>query len=213
MEKEISLPLTIQKETIRDYLGERIFIEEVYQRITRPGITIGLAWTPLGGATLTVESSLVPGKGGLKLTGSLGDVMVESANIALSWVRSTGASYGIEESIYEKNFIHLHVPAGATPKDGPSAGITMASAMLSLVTGKKIKNRLAMTGEISLIGNVLPVGGIKEKVIAAKRAKVREIILPRENQKDLNEIPEHIKRGITFHLVDKMDDVLEHVFA
>ncbi len=213
LEKEISFPLVVSKDNIRDFLGERIFIEELYQRITRPGITIGLAWTPLGGQTLTVESSIVPGKGSLKLTGSLGEVMSESANIALSWVRSIGSSYGVDKSIYEKNFVHLHVPAGATPKDGPSAGITMASAMLSLVTGKKIKNRLAMTGEISLIGNVLPVGGIKEKVIAAKRAKMREVILPKENQKDLNEIPEHIKKGITFHLVEKMDDVLQYVFA
>jgi ATP-dependent Lon protease len=213
LEKELSLPLVLKGENIRDYLGERTFIEEVYQRITRPGITIGLAWTPLGGATLTVESNLIPGKGNLKLTGSLGDVMAESANIALSWVRSVGADMGVEESLYENNFVHLHVPAGATPKDGPSAGITMASAMLSLVTGRKIKSRLAMTGEISLIGNVLPVGGIKEKVIAAKRAKMREIILPKENQKDLNEIPEHIKKGITFHLVEKMDDVLQYVFT
>jgi ATP-dependent Lon protease len=213
LEKDISLPLTIKKDTVRDYLGERSFVEELYQRITRPGITIGLAWTPLGGATLTVESSLVPGKGDLKLTGSLGEVMQESAVIALSWVRSTGKKYEVDESIYENNFIHLHVPAGATPKDGPSAGITMASAMLSLVTGKKIKSRLAMTGEISLIGNVLPVGGIKEKVIAAKRARMREIVLPKENQKDLNEIPDHIKKGITFHLVERMDDVLQHIFA
>jgi ATP-dependent Lon protease len=213
LEKEILLPLTIKKDTIRDYLGERSFVEEVYQRITRPGITIGLAWTPLGGATLTVESNLVPGKGDLKLTGSLGEVMQESAIIALSWVRSTGKEYEVDESVYENNFIHLHVPAGATPKDGPSAGITMASAMLSLVTGKKIKSRLAMTGEISLIGNVLPVGGIKEKVIAAKRARMREIVLPKENQKDLNEIPDHIKKGITFHLVERMDDVLQHIFA
>ena len=213
LEKEIRFPLVLKRENIRDYLGERFFIEEVYQRITRPGITIGLAWTPLGGATLTVESNLIPGKGSLKLTGSLGDVMAESANIALSWVRSIGTSYGVDESLYEKNFIHLHVPAGATPKDGPSAGITMASAMLSLVTGKKIKNRLAMTGELSLIGNVLPVGGIKEKVIAAKRAKMREIILPKENRKDLNEIPEHIKKDISFHLVEKMDDVLQYVFS
>jgi ATP-dependent Lon protease len=213
LEKEIHFPLVLKRENIRDYLGERIFIEEVYQLITRPGITIGLAWTPLGGATLTVESNLIPGKGSLKLTGSLGDVMAESANIALSWVRSIGVSYGVDESLYEKNFIHLHVPAGATPKDGPSAGITMASAMLSLVTGKKIKNRLAMTGELSLIGNVLPVGGIKEKVIAAKRAKMREIIIPKENQKDLNEIPEHIKKGISFYLVEKMDDVLQYVFS
>jgi ATP-dependent Lon protease len=213
LEDEISFPLIIGKNNVRDFLGERSFVEEVYQRITRPGITIGLAWTALGGATLTVESSLVPGKGDLKLTGSLGEVMQESANIALSWVRSTGKKYGVDESIYQKNFIHLHVPAGATPKDGPSAGITMASAMLSLVTGKKIKSRLAMTGEISLIGNVLPVGGIKEKVIAAKRAKMREIILPKENRKDLNEIPDHIKKGITFHLVERMDDVLHYVFA
>ena len=167
----------------------------------------------IGGATLTVESNLIPGKGNLKLTGSLGDVMAESANIALSWVRSVGADMGVDDTLYENNFVHLHVPAGATPKDGPSAGITMASAMLSLVTGRKIKSRLAMTGEISLIGNVLPVGGIKEKVIAAKRAKMREIILPKENQKDLNEIPELIKKGITFHLVEKMDDVLQYVFT
>jgi ATP-dependent Lon protease len=213
LEKEVSLPLVLKGENIRDYLGERTFIEEVYQRITRPGITIGLAWTPLGGATLTVESNLIPGKGSLKLTGSLGDVMAESANIALSWVRSVGSDMGVDESLYESNFIHLHVPAGATPKDGPSAGITMATAMLSLVTKKKIKSRLAMTGELSLIGNVLPVGGIKEKVIAAKRAGMREIILPKENQKDLNEIPEHIKKGISFHLVEKMDDVLQYVFS
>jgi ATP-dependent Lon protease len=213
LEKDIKFPHTIKRETIRDYLGERIFIEEMYQKITRPGITIGLAWTPLGGATLTVESNIIPGKGSLKLTGSLGEVMVESANIALSFVRSIGKQFKVDDSIFEKNFIHLHVPAGATPKDGPSAGITMASAMLSLVTGKKIKSRLAMTGELSLIGNVLPVGGIKEKVIAAKRAQMKEIILPKENQKDLNEIPEHIKKGITFHLVEKMDDVVQCVFA
>jgi ATP-dependent Lon protease len=213
LEQEISLPLVVEKDTVRDYLGERTFVQELQQQITRPGITVGLAWTPLGGATLTVESSLVPGKGSLKLTGSLGEVMQESANIALSWVRATGEKYGVDESIYEKNLIHLHVPAGATPKDGPSAGITMASAMLSLVTGKKIKSRLAMTGEISLIGNVLPVGGIKEKVIAAKRAKIREIVLPKGNQKDLNEIPDNIKKGLSFHLVERMDDVLEHVFG
>jgi len=128
-------------------------------------------------------------------------------------VRSIASEYKVDEKIFEKNYIHLHVPAGATPKDGPSAGITMATAMLSLVTGKKVKNRLAMTGEISLIGNVLPVGGIKEKVIAAKRAGIREIVLPRENRKDLNEIPDHIKKGISFHLVERMRDVVKYVFA
>ena len=213
LEKEITFPYVITKDRIRDYLGERVFIEEISQKIKKPGIAIGLAWTPLGGATLTIESILIPGKGDLKLTGSLGDVMVESANIAFSFVRSVMSKYKVDDKIFENNFIHLHVPAGATPKDGPSAGITMACAMLSLVTGKKIKNRLAMTGELSLIGNVLPVGGIKEKMIAAKRAKMRDIILPKENQKDLNEIPDHIKKGMTFHLVETISDVEKLVFA
>jgi len=213
LEKELKFPYVVKKDSIRDFLGERVFVEEIYQKIKRPGITVGLAWTPLGGATLTVESSLVPGKGTLKVTGSLGDVMTESANIALSWVRSVSPRYGVDDSVYEKNFIHLHVPAGATPKDGPSAGITMASAMLSLVVGKKIKNRVAMTGELSLQGNVLPVGGIKEKVIAAKRARMKEIILPQENRNDLEEIPERIRKGIVFHPVATMEEVLGFLFS
>ena len=202
----------MKKESIKDFLGERIYTEEISKRITKPGIAIGLAWTPLGGETLTVESVLIPGKGDLKLTGSLGEVMQESAKIAFSFVRSIMGRYGVDNDIFEKNFIHLHVPAGATPKDGPSAGITMASAMLSLVTGKLLKNKLAMTGELSLIGNILPVGGIKEKVIAAKRAGMREVILPNGNQKDLNEIPDYIKKGITFHLVSNMNEALKLIF-
>jgi len=213
LESELSFPYTMKKDNIKEFLGERVFGEEVFQKIKRPGIAIGLAWTPLGGVTLTVESILIPGTGDFRLTGSLGDVMKESANIALSFVRSISERFGIDGKVFENNTVHLHVPAGATPKDGPSAGITMASAMLSLVTGKKLKSRLAMTGELSLVGNVLPVGGIKEKMIAAKRAKMREIILPEENKKDLNEIPEHIKKGLSFHLVRTMDDVVEHLFA
>ncbi len=213
LENEIVFPLTVKRDNVKDFIGERVFLEETALRIKRPGIATGLAWTPLGGATLTIESILISGKGGLKLTGSLGDVMVESANIALSFVRSKTGEYKIEGELFENNFIHLHVPAGATPKDGPSAGITMASAMMSLVTGKRIKNRLTMTGELSLIGNVLPVGGIKEKVIAAKRAGMKNIVLPAENRKDLNEIPDYIKKGITFHLVETMDDVVKLVFA
>lgn len=213
LESELSFPYTVKKDNIKEFLGERVFGEEVFQKIKRPGIAIGLAWTPLGGVTLTVESILIPGTGDFRLTGSLGDVMKESANIALSFVRSISERFGIDGKVFENNIVHLHVPAGATPKDGPSAGITMASAMLSLVTGKKLKSRLAMTGELSLVGNVLPVGGIKEKMIAAKRAKMREIILPEENKKDLNEIPEHIKKGLSFHLVRTMDDVVEHLFA
>ncbi|KPJ86800.1 MAG: Lon protease [Spirochaetes bacterium DG_61] len=212
LEKEIDFPYVVNKENLRDFLGERVFIEEISQRIKKPGIAIGLAWTPLGGATLTVESILIPGEGTLKLTGSLGDVMVESANIAFSFVRSVMDRFKVDNNFFEHQFIHLHVPAGATPKDGPSAGITMASAMLSLVTGKKIRNNLTMTGELSLIGNVFPVGGIKEKVIAAKRARMKEIILPSENQKDLSEIPEHIKKGITFHLVETMNEVVKFLF-
>ena len=213
LEGELSFPYTVKKDNIKEFLGERVFVEEMFQKIKRPGIAIGLAWTPLGGVTLTVESILIQGTGDLRLTGSLGDVMKESANIALSFVRSISERYGIDGKVFENNTVHLHVPAGATPKDGPSAGITMASAMLSLVTGKKLKSRLAMTGELSLVGNVLPVGGIKEKMIAAKRAKMREIILPEENKKDLNEIPDHIKKGLSFHLVRTMDDVVEHLFA
>jgi len=213
LEKEISFPFVVKRDILRDFLGERVFIEEISQRIKKPGIAIGLAWTPLGGATLTIESILIPGKGPLKLTGSLGDVMVESANIAFSFVRSTMGKFKVDKKIFDTSFIHLHVPAGATPKDGPSAGITMASAMLSLVTGKKLTNNLAMTGELSLIGNVLPVGGIKEKVIAAKRAKMKDIILPKENQKDLNEIPDYIKKGINFHLVETMNEVVKLIFG
>ncbi|UCB45907.1 MAG: endopeptidase La [Spirochaetota bacterium] len=212
LEKEIRFPYIVKKESIKDFLGERVFVEEISQKIKRPGIAVGLAWTPLGGATLTVESILIPGNEELKLTGSLGDVMKESANIALSFVRSIAKELGVDGNLFEKNIIHLHVPAGATPKDGPSAGITMAAAMLSLVTGKKLKSGLAMTGELSLIGNVLPVGGIKEKMIAAKRASMKEIILPEENRKDLNEIPDYIKKGLTFHLVGTMNDVVQHLF-
>jgi ATP-dependent Lon protease len=212
LEEDLVLPFTVRREHLREYLGERTFPEEGRRKIDRPGLAVGLAWTPLGGETLTVESNLIPGKGSFKLTGSLGEVMQESANIALSYVRSVAPQFSVAPSLFNKNMIHLHVPAGATRKDGPSAGITMAVAMFSLVTGKKVKNRLAMTGEISLIGNVLPVGGIKEKLIAAKRAGIREIVLPAENQKDLSELPGHITRGITFRLASTMEEVLGYVF-
>jgi ATP-dependent Lon protease len=213
LEADLEFPFLVHKDNIKEFLGERVYIEELFQKLKRPGLAIGLAWTPLGGATLTVESILVPGEGDLRLTGSLGDVMKESATIALSYVRSVSEQYGVDAETFARHIVHLHVPAGATPKDGPSAGITMASAMLSLVTGKTLKSRLAMTGELSLVGNVLPVGGIKEKVIAAKRAGMRQIILPAENQKDLNEIPDHIKKGLVFHLVRTMDEVVVHIFS
>jgi ATP-dependent Lon protease len=154
-----------------------------------------------------------PGKEGFRLTGQLGDVMKESANIAYTWVRHAAGGFGVGTEFFEENQIHLHVPAGATPKDGPSAGITMASCLLSLATGRRLKSHLAMTGELSLVGQVLPIGGLKEKVIAAKRNQVREVILPAQNQKDLAEIPDHVKKGIRFQPVERMEQVLEKVFA
>jgi len=208
----LKLPITIDPSQIEEYLGKPIFYEEGIKKITQPGMTLGLAWTPLGGAMLTIEAVANPGKEGFKLTGQLGDVMQESANIAYTYVRHIAGGFGVDKEFFENNQIHLHVPAGATPKDGPSAGITMASCLLSLATEKKTKHSLAMTGELSLVGQVLPIGGLKEKVIAAKRNKIKEIIIPAQNEKDLADIPEHIKKGIDFHPVQSMEEVIERLF-
>ena len=204
-------PLSGKK--IREYLGPEIFLDDEIPVVSKPGMAIGLAWTSLGGATLIVESIGVENeKGGkLELTGQLGDVMSESANIAYSYVQK------ILENEKSKNYfnnkkVHIHVPAGATPKDGPSAGITMATSLFSLVTGMAIRPRLAMTGELTLSGRILPVGGIKEKLIAAKRATLKEIILPEQNKKDISEIPEYIKKGVTFHFVNEMTDIIKIAF-
>jgi ATP-dependent Lon protease len=210
--KEIKLPLSVIPEMLQDYLGNPVFTEDEKQRIVKPGMAIGLAWTQLGGATLTIEAVANPGKEGFRLTGQMGDVMQESASIAYTYVRQIAGDFGISKDFFENHQIHLHIPAGATPKDGPSAGITMATALLSLVRNKKIRKSLAMTGELSLIGRVLPIGGLKEKTIAAKRHKIKEIIIPAQNKKDLDEIPDHIKKGITFHLVETMEEVTEKVF-
>ncbi len=209
---EITLPIVIQDADLEQYLGKPIFEENDSRRITKPGMATGLAWTALGGVTLTIEAVANPGREGFRLTGQMGDVMQESANIAYTYVRQIAGRYNINKDYFEKHQIHLHIPAGATPKDGPSAGITMASALLSLVTGKKIKSRLAMTGELSLVGRVLPIGGLKEKTIAAKRNKIKMIIIPALNEKDLDEIPDHVKRGIEFHPVDQMDEVIDKIF-
>jgi ATP-dependent Lon protease len=207
------LPRTIDAAELEKYLGQPIFQEEGLKPLDRPGMAQGLAWTPLGGAMLTVEAVANPGKEDFRLTGQLGDVMKESANIAYTWVRHVAGDFGVKKEFFEENQIHLHVPAGATPKDGPSAGITMASCLLSLATGRRLKDHLAMTGELSLVGQVLPIGGLKEKVIAAKRNKIREVIFPAQNRKDLAEIPEHVKKGIRFQSVERMEQVLEKVFA
>ena len=209
---KINFPVKIEPENLKEYLGKPLFYEDQYKKIVKPGMAIGLAWTSLGGAILTVEAVSNPGKEGFKLTGQMGDVMQESANIAYTYVRHIASGFNIGPDYFSNNMVHLHIPAGATPKDGPSAGITMASTLLSLATGRKIKNSLAMTGELSLIGRVLPIGGLKEKVIAARRNNIKEIILPEQNRRDLEDIPEHIKKGITFHLVSDMSQVIERIF-
>ena len=172
-------------------------------------MSVGLAWTSMGGDTLVIEAISIPGKEGFTLTGKMGDIMKESAAIAMSYVRKLGTErYGISTEWFEKNHIHLHIPEGATPKDGPSAGITMATALLSLIRNKTITGRLVMTGELSLTGQVLPIGGLKEKTIAAQRNRARHIVIPRQNLRDLDEIPDHVKRGIEFHAVERFEEVL-----
>lgn len=194
---------------VNKYLGPERFFSEVAERTAIPGVATGLAWTPVGGDILFIEASKMKGKGNLNLTGKLGDVMKESASAALSYLRSNNEKFGIESDFHEKYDIHIHVPAGAIPKDGPSAGITMFTALYSLFTGKCIKNNLAMTGEITLRGMVLPVGGIKEKVLAAKRAGIKTIILPEKNKKDLEEIPRTNIQNMTFHFVNEIGQVID----
>jgi ATP-dependent Lon protease len=170
---------------------------------------MGLAWTLAGGELLFIEATAMKGKKGLTLTGQLGDVMKESATAALSFIRTNAASLRIDEDFFENSDIHLHVPAGAIPKDGPSAGVTMLTALVSLLSQKTIRNDLAMTGEITLRGQVLPVGGIKEKVLAAHRAGIKTIVMPKWNEKDLEDIPINVQNEIDFHFVDKMMEVLK----
>ncbi len=211
--EETTTPISIKREQLEAYLGQPPFKESLTKKITRPGMAIGLAWTNFGGDTLVVESVSNPGKEGFKLTGQMGKVMEESANIAYTFVRHIALDFGVDKSFFENNHIHLHIPEGATPKDGPSAGITMASTLLSLAVGKKIDGNYAMTGELSLVGKVLPIGGLKEKTIAAKRHKIKHIIIPKQNEKDLEEIPDHVKKGLTFHPVETMEQVLELLFT
>jgi ATP-dependent Lon protease len=174
------------------------------------GAATGLAWTAVGGTTLTIEVSTMHGKGDILLTGKLGDVMKESARAAISYIRSNSAEYGIDNGVFESTDIHIHVPEGATPKDGPSAGITMATAILSAFTKKPVKKSVAMTGEITLRGKVLPIGGLKEKTLAAYRVGIRDIIIPADNKKDLEEIPENVRSAINFIPVTEVDTVFKN---
>ncbi|MBW1726727.1 MAG: endopeptidase La [Deltaproteobacteria bacterium] len=199
----------IRIDDIPKYLGPIRIISDVKSRISTPGIALGLAWTPTGGELLFIEATAMKGKKGLTLTGQLGDVMKESATAALSFIRANAKSLKIDEDFFETSDIHLHIPAGAIPKDGPSAGVTMLTALVSLLTQKTIRNNLAMTGEITLRGQVLPVGGIKEKVLGAHHAGIKTLIMPKQNEKDLEGISEKVKKEIDFHFVDKMMDVLK----
>ncbi len=200
---------TITKDEVQEYLGKPKFTLDIVERTSVPGVAVGLAWTPTGGDILFIEATMMPGEKSLMLTGQLGDVMKESARTALSYLRSKAKQLKIQEDFYSHYDIHIHVPAGAIPKDGPSAGITMLTAMASLLTERTVKPRLAMTGEVTLRGAVLPVGGIKDKMLAASRSGIKEVIIPEGNKNDLDDIPEKIKSQMTFHLVKKMDQVLE----
>ena len=201
--------VSIKVADIHGYLGPLRFTSETKARITTPGVATGLAWTPTGGELLFIEATAMKGNKGLTLTGQLGDVMKESATAALSFARSNASTLGIDEDFFANHDIHIHVPAGAIPKDGPSAGVTLLSALTSLLTNTRIRKDLAMTGEITLRGQVLPVGGIKEKVLAAHRAGIKTIILPDWNRKDLEDIPKNVEKDIRFHFADKMMDVLD----
>lgn len=205
-------PVRITDEKLIKYLGQPIFHEDEVIRATRPGMSVGLAWTSMGGDVLAIEAQHIPGKGDLKLTGQLGDVMQESANIAFSYVKSIAANHGIDMKWFDSNNVHLHVPEGATPKDGPSAGITMATAIYSLITNQTMAQNMAMTGELSLLGKVMPIGGLKEKVLAARRNLVKTILIPKFNKRDLDKLEDNVKEGIEFHLVGDMEEVFKYAF-
>jgi ATP-dependent Lon protease len=202
------LELTVTPDMIADFLGKAKFRSRRKNQESEVGVATGLAWTEVGGELLETEVGLMPGKGKLTLTGKLGDVMQESARAAVSYLRSRADLLGIDPEFNESLDLHLHVPEGAIPKDGPSAGITMATALISALTQIAVRKDVAMTGEITLRGKVLPVGGIKDKVLAAYRGGINEIILPRENEKDLDEIPVEVRELMEFHLVESMDEVL-----
>jgi ATP-dependent Lon protease len=200
-------PIRIEIADLEEVLGPEKHVHEVAERLNPPGVATGLAWTPVGGEILFIEANRMPGKGALILTGQLGDVMKESTQIALSLVRSRLAHL-IPDFEFERNDIHVHVPAGAIPKDGPSAGITMLTTIASLLTGRSVDSKLAMTGEITLRGAVMPVGGIKEKVTAAHRAGIERVILSRRNEKDLRDVPDEVKAALRFDFVENAGEVL-----
>ena len=207
MEEDYEVKVT--NEIVVEVLGAPKMERDKYENNDVAGVVTGLAWTRVGGDILFIESALSKGKGNLTMTGNLGTVMKESATIALEYIKSNSEKLGIHPEVFEKYNIHIHVPEGATPKDGPSAGITMLTSLVSLFTQRKVKKSIAMTGEITLRGKVLPVGGIKEKILAAKRARIKEIVLCEDNRRDIAEIKEEYLKGLTFHYVKEMSEVLE----
>jgi ATP-dependent Lon protease len=201
-------PMVITPEKVTEYLGKQRFFLEVADRVEMPGVATGLAWTPTGGDIMFFEATRMPGAKGFMVTGQLGDVMKESAQAAMSWVRSKAKDYGVDPNFFSTSDIHMHIPAGAIPKDGPSAGVTMATALISLLTGRSVRKDVAMTGEITLRGQVLPVGGIKEKVLAASRAGLTTVILPKRNEKDLDDVPEGVRAKVHFIFAEEVDQVV-----
>ena len=204
--------MRVDDRKLREWLGPRRFSGEVRKRTSVPGVATGLAYTAVGGDVLFIEATAYPGKGNLTLTGQLGDVMEESARAALSWVRSHTETFGVPEDWFEKHDVHIHVPAGAVPKDGPSAGVTMATALASLLRDQPVSEDVGMTGEITLTGQVLPIGGIREKSLAAQRAGLKRVILPRENESDLADLPPETREALTFIPADTIEDVFAAAF-
>jgi ATP-dependent Lon protease len=202
--------IEIKPGLLHDYLGPKLFESEVAEKVVDPGVVTGLAWTPTGGDILFIEATRMPGKGTLTLTGSLGDVMKESAHAALSYIRANAKRWKVSEN-FEKTDFHIHVPAGAVPKDGPSAGVAMLAALYSLVAQKPVPADIAMTGEITLRGKVMPVGGIKEKVLAASRAGIRRIVLPANNKRNLVEIPKEVRKKMDFKFVKGVDEAMRYL--
>jgi ATP-dependent Lon protease len=210
-EGKLKRKVTITEPRVRELLGKRKFFSETRRRTSRPGVATGLAWTPVGGEVLFIEATAMPGRGRLTITGQLGEVMQESAQTALSYVRSNAADVvpDLAEDWFGGHDIHIHVPAGATPKDGPSAGVAIVVALTSLLSGRPVRSDVAMTGEVTLTGQVLPIGGLKEKALAAQRNGIRLVIAPARNEQDIDDIPEQLREGLEFRFVSAVEEALE----
>ena len=205
--------VSVTMKNLDTYLGKPVYTYQMKNKTDEVGIVRGLAWTSVGGDTLQIEVNLMPGTGEFLLTGQLGDVMKESAQAGISYIRSIAPEYKIEPEFFQKNDLHIHIPEGAVPKDGPSAGITMATAMISAITGTPVKADVAMTGEITLRGRVLPIGGLKEKLLAAKNARIKKVVVPAQNKPDVEEMSQEITQGLDIAYVDTMSQVLDIALA